>query len=113
MMTMLMVFDAFVARLGVAQLTTKVIFKRCPHCPFCSCGYSDSVLVKEADSPPTHTAAEHHINSMIVDELRNHTRLVLLSERVVYTLYGLYILVIHIHKHAAWAAPKVVADQTV
>ena len=113
MMTMLMMLDAFPARLGVAQLTTKIIFKRCPHRPICSCGYPDSVLVKKADSPPTHTTAEHHVNSVIVDELRNHARLVLLSERVVNTLYGLDFLVLHIHKHVARAAPKVVADQTV
>jgi hypothetical protein len=113
MMTMLMVLDAFPARLGAAQLTTKVIFKRCPHRPICSCGYPDSVLVKEADSPPTHTAAEHHVNCVTMDELRNHARLVLLSERVVYTFNGLDLLVLHIHKHVARTATKVVADQTI
>jgi hypothetical protein len=48
-----------------------------------------------------------------MDELRNHARLVVLSERVVYTLYGLDFLVLHIHKHVTRTASKVVADQTV
>lgn len=80
--------------------------------PFADCaagsGYCPNAqLIKKIDSSPTHSAGDHDIHALTVNEPGNDPRFVVREVGIANCLYSINFAILKIHQHEKWTAAEV------